>query len=107
MIFLWSFETTFSVGTFNRSDSESAKLSPTQLNSDLPDVFSNGSTITVSPVGFGACANAAAAAIAQTAKIKIILLTIGFTRKQKIRLGRKRILYLGMMQNHHFKMVTG
>src|SRR5580765_7020756 len=60
MIFRSSFETTFSVGTRSRSESESAKLSPIQLNSGLSDVFSNGSTSTVSVP----CACAATAKIA-------------------------------------------
>jgi hypothetical protein len=48
MIFRSLFETTFSAGTFKSSDNDSAKLSPTQLNSGLSDVFSNGKTITTS-----------------------------------------------------------
>src|SRR5580765_6511271 len=60
MIFRSSFETTFSVGTRSRSESESAKLSPIQLNSGLSDVFSNGSTSTVSvPCACAATANIA------------------------------------------------
>src|SRR6185369_7395972 len=43
-----SLDITLRLGTFRRSESESAKLSPTQLNSALPETFSNGSTITVS-----------------------------------------------------------
>jgi hypothetical protein len=48
VIFRSSFEITFNDGTRSRSESESAKLSPIQLNSALLDVFSNGKTITVS-----------------------------------------------------------
>src|SRR3954462_10138733 len=65
MIFLSSLEMTFSVGTRSRSDSESAKLSPIQLNSGLLDVFSKGRTRTVSVP----CANAEAA---KTAVIRIM-----------------------------------
>ncbi len=50
MILRSSLETTFKLGTFNKSVSASAKLSPTQLNSALSDVFSNGKIITVSPL---------------------------------------------------------
>ena len=50
-IFRSSFDKTVSVGIRSRSESESAKLSPTQLNSPFPDVFSNGSTITTSVAG--------------------------------------------------------
>ena len=44
----WSLEIMLRFGTRSSSDSERAKLSPTQLNSGLSDVFSNGRTITVS-----------------------------------------------------------
>src|SRR5687767_13570670 len=53
-----SFEITIRFGIFKRSESESAKLSPTQLNSGLLDVFSNGRTITTSEAGEGDCADA-------------------------------------------------
>ena len=48
MIFRSLFETTFSAGSFSSSESDNAKLSPTQLNSGLSDVFSKGSIISVS-----------------------------------------------------------
>src|ERR1044072_7546249 len=51
-------ETTTRPGLFNSSARASAKLSPTQLYSARNgfEVFSNGSTITTSAVGFCACA---------------------------------------------------
>ena len=69
------FDTTFSPGTLSNSDSDSAKLSPTQLNSGFPDVFSNGSTITLS-VNFTWAAAAKTPAIIMNTNIKNLLTII-------------------------------
>jgi len=83
MIFRSLFDTTLSPGTRSRSESERAKLSPTQLNSGLFEVFSNGSMMTVSPTRPGDWANIGKAAAAIKNRHEIDFLNILHLKSKK------------------------
>src|SRR5687767_4368989 len=108
MILRCPFETTFSPGDRSSSVSDRAKLSPTQLNSDLFEVFSNGRTSTVSVACPRAEPNNPSTKMKRAASaIGLFFMGDDFQNKKFACREQANHVSCGLMQKPRLKMVSG